>query len=451
MDSLFNDEMGKCNKEIRESLFSKLQWIRIQDCYSKKQITIAENIKPEDVSQGQIGDWYLMAVLSALAAFHPQIISDIFVTDRFNEAGIYAMKVYINGHRQVIVIDDFIPCYKFSKTPAFARKEILNIWPILIEKAWAKVCGWYEGIISGNSKEALEFLLPYPIETMSFKYSLESRNDIWNKIHKAIEQSHIILCSGNKDGKDEAIEPEEKIVTNIGLITNHAYAVTGIYRFPYHEKDIWLIKILNPWNSQEFKGRWHDGDERWWIEIMNYVNFYEKTEGEFFIPLTTFCSFFNNINICKIDLSLQSSTIQLSHKKNSFWLAKVKLNEPSRLTLKIIQIIKRVFSEHLSYKPSHWRILIGRLKENFLDEYEYVYGDYCRLETESLTIEVQRLLRSGTYIVHLELDWNNEHICTFSLIALAKNLTLEEASEITHPNFLKNCLTNYAQNLPAKQ
>ena len=36
-----------------------------------------------------------------------------------------------------------------------------NIWPMLLEKAWAKVNGSYEDIISGNPKEAMKFLTPF--------------------------------------------------------------------------------------------------------------------------------------------------------------------------------------------------------------------------------------------------------------------------------------------------
>jgi hypothetical protein len=139
MTSLFNDGIGKFKEDTSKDLSAEIEWRRIQDCYSKTEITIAENVKPGDVSQGQIGDCYFMATLSALAAFHPQIISDMFITKEFNEAGIYAMKVYVNGHRQVVVVDDYIPYYKRLRAPAFAKKETLNIWPILIEKAWAKV------------------------------------------------------------------------------------------------------------------------------------------------------------------------------------------------------------------------------------------------------------------------------------------------------------------------
>jgi calpain-15 len=451
MTSLFNDGIGKFDVETRKSLSTEIEWRRIQDCYSKREITIAENVKPGDVSQGQIGDCYFMATLSALAAFHPQIISDMFITKEFNEAGIYAMKVYVNGHRQVVVVDDYIPYYKWARAPAFAKKETLNIWPILIEKAWAKVCWCYEGIISGHAKEALEFLLPYQNEDVSLKYSIEDAKKIWIQIHGAIKERHIITCSGNKDGTGETIKNEEKIVTNIGLITNHCYAITGIYSFSFKGEKINLLKILNPWNSQEFKGRWHDRDERWCKEIMNYVGFYQKTAGEFYISLTTFCCFFTSINFCKVDKSLQSSTIKLSHKKESFWLARIKLYESSRLTIKINQIIKRVFSKSLNYQPSHSRILVGRVKENLWNDYEYTVGEHCRLGNESFWVETIPLLRKGIYIVYLELDWNTSIISSFSLTVLGKDIELSETSTINYPNFLTNCIKDYAQKQPGIQ
>ena len=56
MKSLFNDGINKFPKETRESLEKGIEWRRIQELYSKNDITIAENVKPGDVRQGQIGD-----------------------------------------------------------------------------------------------------------------------------------------------------------------------------------------------------------------------------------------------------------------------------------------------------------------------------------------------------------------------------------------------------------
>lgn len=56
------------------------------------------------------------------------------------------MRLMLNGHPQIIVVDDYIPFDKVTKRPVFAGKKTKNIWPMLLEKAWAKVNGSYGGI-----------------------------------------------------------------------------------------------------------------------------------------------------------------------------------------------------------------------------------------------------------------------------------------------------------------
>jgi hypothetical protein len=37
-------------------------------------------------------------------------LEQAFVTKETNEAGIYALKFYLNGKEKIITVDDFLPC-----------------------------------------------------------------------------------------------------------------------------------------------------------------------------------------------------------------------------------------------------------------------------------------------------------------------------------------------------
>ena len=49
-----------------------------------------------------------MSCLAALAE-NPERIKNLFITKTVNEAGIYAVRLYINGEERVIVVDDYFP------------------------------------------------------------------------------------------------------------------------------------------------------------------------------------------------------------------------------------------------------------------------------------------------------------------------------------------------------
>lgn len=60
-----------------------------------------------------------MASLSALAEF-PDRIKRIFLTKDVNEAGCYAVQMYINGEKRTVVVDDYFPYDDETQTWAFS-------------------------------------------------------------------------------------------------------------------------------------------------------------------------------------------------------------------------------------------------------------------------------------------------------------------------------------------
>ena len=96
-----------------------------------------------------------MASLSALAEY-PERIKKIFITESVNEAGCYAVSLFINGERRTVVVDDYFPYDEYYGKWAFSRpsededtkrgRATKEIWVLIVEKAWAKVFGSYQRI-----------------------------------------------------------------------------------------------------------------------------------------------------------------------------------------------------------------------------------------------------------------------------------------------------------------
>ena len=96
-----------------------------------------------------------MASLSALAEY-PERIKKILITESVNEAGCYAVSLFINGERRTVVVDDYFPYDEEKGKWAFSRpfenettkmmRSTVDIWVLIIEKAWAKVFGSYQRI-----------------------------------------------------------------------------------------------------------------------------------------------------------------------------------------------------------------------------------------------------------------------------------------------------------------
>ena len=122
-----------------------------------------EGIEPDDIKQGQLGDCYFLATLSAIAEF-PWRIKHLFLTKKVNDYGIYCVKICHFGEWQAIVVDDCFPCD--AQRPAFTRGNDNEIWVMILEKAWAKLFGSYERIEAGLTREALKSLTAAPTEVV---------------------------------------------------------------------------------------------------------------------------------------------------------------------------------------------------------------------------------------------------------------------------------------------
>ena len=134
------------------------------------------NVEPNDIKQGALGDCYFLSSLSVIAE-NPDRIKKMFPVDEINEEGIYAVDMTKNGRPVHIVLDDFVPCK--DHRPCFSSANGNELWVLLLEKAWAKLHGSYDRIISGQAHETMRDLTGAP----AFEYIIaDHAEDIFDKI-----------------------------------------------------------------------------------------------------------------------------------------------------------------------------------------------------------------------------------------------------------------------------
>ena len=69
-------------------------------------------------------------------------VRKLFVTDQINDKGIYGVVFCDAGHKQLICVDDH---YVSRQGRAiFSQNKEPEMWVMVLEKAWAKLCGSYE-------------------------------------------------------------------------------------------------------------------------------------------------------------------------------------------------------------------------------------------------------------------------------------------------------------------
>ena len=270
-------------------LIDRIVWKRATEVIQKWEV-FENKIEIRDIIQGNIGDCYFLSALSALTRYQ-YLIVEKFRTQKFNEEGYYEMILFIDGEWQVVFIDDFFPYDPAQKKFVGARPHRNELWALLLEKAWVKVNGGYTNTSGGIFSEAILALTGFPTEIFKHKKLEEPREvyDLYRNIEIGYKEGSIMACGTKTDDPN---------VTNAGLSAGHAYSI--VYPKKWKERNIYLIKLRNPWGKNEWKGNWSDYSKYWTEEFIQYFHYKKANDGTLWIELNDFIKLFDTSYICHI-------------------------------------------------------------------------------------------------------------------------------------------------------
>jgi hypothetical protein len=204
-------------------------------------------IRPEDVHQTNINDCYLVAVLASIASSQPEYIRQII---REDAPGRYAVRFFekdtaTNQYRQIwIAVDSWLPTedradgsqqirYGHSNdTNADGDREL---WPSIIEKAYAKLKGNYPDIDWGNTVYSYEALFGSEggRQNTNGGATAGDQTAVWNQVKQSIDNRQALVCSTGQHvvtPLSYVEAPEKKIRVRDQAATNDG-AATGITEY----------------------------------------------------------------------------------------------------------------------------------------------------------------------------------------------------------------------------
>lgn len=186
-----------------------------------------KKIEPNDIKQGELGDCWLMCSLSSLAEM-PQLVDRLFITKKYNEDGLYRLKLCKNGEWVEVTVDDYFPCHA-NGGPIFSKANGNELWVLLLEKAYAKVHGNYYTLRGGFANEGMMDLTGSPTECFDFQdptcQDMMNKGEFFKKMKGFDENNY--LMSASTEGEDRWTEtggPTEEG----GLVPGHAYSVIAV-------------------------------------------------------------------------------------------------------------------------------------------------------------------------------------------------------------------------------
>jgi len=118
-------------------------WKRLSEIYENP--VIFNDDEPFDLSQGGLGDCWLIASIAALGDYPAYIKEELFQGKGISPNGRYEVRMYDTSKREwaTFVVDDYVPVSKKYQQPFFVKSRHGSIWGQLLEKIFAKCSGSY--------------------------------------------------------------------------------------------------------------------------------------------------------------------------------------------------------------------------------------------------------------------------------------------------------------------
>ena len=397
----------------KDGRYSWAKLSEIKDTSNLKVITPNAKNLSEDVIQGELGDCYFLSTLSALAE-NPKNITNIVHNTKVSD-GNFEATIYIHGEPVKVVIDDSFPVANATKI-AFAgiNEKTGNIWPMILEKIWAKCNKSYEDIIPGNSSDAFEFLTPAPFD--HYFHTQEISNSLFKIIQDASDKNQIILADIT-----ETKNTNLDTLSKMGLITNHAYSIIGtaVLKKP-NGNEIQLIKMKNIWGTNEWIGDWSDKSLKWTQEFKKAVGLQEKEDGVFWMSYDDYLQFYTTTHIAQIHSDYNYNVIKMKNKEAQN-ICKINIEKKGSgyfmLNLKNTRIYHNLKNPNYS-NPYCSVFVIKKIDEN---NYELIGSDSGKKDRFYIPCEN---MEKGVYYISVSFPKNNN-----------KNNILQENYEYNQTEF----------------
>jgi len=308
-------------------------------------LKIIGEVDPSDITQGNVGDCWLLSAISAMAEFDGPI-SHVFRStpdlqdlprEGFNKYTITLFDLSTWEPKEVVVDERL--CSKADGSGLLGCSPVMSgeLWPCYLEKAVAAHCGGWDkidggepthawrllmgakkqytfqrcedgwaccGVFNPNTQE-LEQLANSPHDGFQGKWENEwpevgGGGEIGTKVDDnsmfermcAWDDEDFIMCAGTRGGSDSE--------SYQGIVGAHAYTVVECIDNA-GGTDFDMVKVRNPWHTGEFQsGMWDDDGPGWeeYPQVKEACNPMHTNDGIFWMSKEEFFTYFSTVYLC---------------------------------------------------------------------------------------------------------------------------------------------------------
>ena len=259
-----------------------MTWKRVSPEWKGKTYLGADGISPNDVKQGYLGNCWFLAACSAVAEY-PNRLEKNMITKKVNEKGIYGFNFWLLGVPHSVYVDDYIPRRKGNRWLVTRPAPDNSLWPLMMEKAMAKMQGNYAHLNSGKSYRGIRLLRGGPFKRYEPKdMTLDA---IWDKLAEHFSHGDIVTAS-SMDGSDA-----DQFAS--GVTKGHAFSVLGSKRLNNGDR---VVIIRDP-HGKDYAGnnKYNNASDVWTPALLEEIPDGLADDGKVYLPIETFKQDFDGL------------------------------------------------------------------------------------------------------------------------------------------------------------
>ncbi|VVC41431.1 Hypothetical protein CINCED_3A010990 [Cinara cedri] len=252
------------------------------------------------VEPGELGDHSFLAAVSSLT-LTPKFLDRVVPLDQSFDTttsycGLFRFRFWYFGEWKEVLVDDKLPTYR-GRLVYMRSTNPTEFWAALLEKAYAKLYGCYENISGSGSSttRALQDLTGGIVQ--SFGLSNQDRFLTYQVLNSAVPRSSLLISTITLK------ENKRQLRLRNGLMTQHAYSVTGLARVRGPLGDTPLVRLRNPWGEGEWTGPWSERSWEWdglSHRDKELLSVRVRNDGEFWMSFEDFARHFTQLDIVHV-------------------------------------------------------------------------------------------------------------------------------------------------------
>ena len=374
----FSSQVDKLIQIKKENI----EWKSAKEIFGDDVRIFGETTSMNDIILGPADNSFLVSVISSLSNY-PSIIIQLFRTLKLpKDDEPIEVCIKIEGIWTIIRLDDKFLVNKENNMPIFSYSPTKNIWGLILEKAYAKICGGYENILIGNPKDVFESLTPFRIIEINLKKF--EKELFWKYIKSSLENNCIIICitKNNIKGLD-----------SIGFINNQSFSLLDIQSENNNKID--LIRKIKLRNSLGNKEAFQNGITEE-IKNLGIVTFEE--DGIFLMQYYNFLDLFSTSIICVPSSTLLNYLIEIPNEKsNDFGTIRLLIEEEAIINISLI----------IKYREEKMK---GDIFKNIILIQLFRNKQKANYINSSSNETLSSLLSPGEYIIIFNVDYKTANI-----------------------------------------